>query len=84
MESDVSYTPIDDESVVFTEPFPPSSPIRRLNPRNNVKLPVHHPDFVLDDSNSPIYLVSNGLIRRTLLPPLEDGTDRLIKVECTQ
>ena len=84
MDSDVSYTPADDESVAFTEPLPTSSPIHRLFPQTSLKIPPHHPDFVLNDEKSSVYLIFNGLIRRILLPPPNEGTDRLIRVECTQ
>ena len=84
MDSNVSYTPTnDDESVVLTEPLLPSSPLTFRRRENTPKILPYHADFVLDDSESTIYRVVNGLFRRTLLPPPTEGIDRQIKVVCT-
>lgn len=85
MDSDVSYTPTnDDESVVLTEPFLPSSPLAFRRQEKPPKILPSHPDFVLNDSESTIYIIVNSLFRRTLLPPSTEGTDRQIKVIYTQ
>ena len=77
MDSDVSYTPInDDESVVLTELFLPSLPLAFRRRENTLKILPYHADFVLDDLESTIYIIANGLFRRTLLLPPTEGIDR--------
>lgn len=83
MASESSFLP-DDDSAIITESFDVSSPIRRLFTSQTPKTSVWDPNYVLDDSNSSIYLISNGLIRRTLLPAPTEGHDRYVNVECTQ
>ena len=85
MDFNVSYTPTnDDESVVLTEPFLPSSPLAFRRRENTPKILSYYADFILDDLKSTIYIIANGLFRRTLLPPPTEGTDRQIKVVYTQ
>ena len=83
MASEFSFLP-DDDSVIITESFDGTSPIRRLFTLQTLKTSVWDPDYVLNDSNLSIYLISNGLIRRTLLPAPIEGHNRYINVEYTQ
>ena len=77
MDFDVSYTPTnDDESVVLTEPFLPSSPLAFPRRENTPKILTYHADFILDDLESTIYIITNSLFRRTLLLPPTEGIDR--------
>jgi hypothetical protein len=74
----------DEESLVLTEPLPHNSLTNTLRPSNSSKIPIWHEDYKLDDSDSPIYLIANSLIRRSLLSPPTTGQQRFVRVECTQ
>jgi hypothetical protein len=63
----------DEESLVLTEPLPYNSLINTLRPLNSFKIPIWYEDYKLDDLDSLIYLIANGLIRRSLLSPPTTG-----------
>lgn len=43
---------------------------------------INDPTYKLNDSDSPIYIIRNGLITRSLLP-IKEGIDRQVKISCT-
>ena len=77
MDSNVSYTPTnDDESVVLTKPFLPFLHLAFRRRENTPKILPYYADFILDDLESTIYIIVNSLFRRTLLPPPIKGIDK--------
>ncbi len=89
--SKLSYTPVNDESVVQTKSliltksvqFYSPAPITNTGKKRGKKAEFNDPNFVLNDLNSSIYIVQNNLVKRTLLP-YKERVERQISVQCTR